>query len=82
MYSGQWTGVFDRSSSTWKVQGQVVSGWELKMVELLRERKEGSKGGRERGKEGGGREKRIIISRSWYKQAFYSTKSSLMERQF
>lgn len=52
MYSGQWTGVFNRSYNTWKVQGQVVSEWRLKVVELLRGRKEGSEGRREGGREG------------------------------
>jgi len=61
MYSGQWTGIFNRSSNTWKVQGQVVSEWRLKVVELLRGRKGGSEGGREGEREGGrerGREKK------------------------
>ena len=53
MYSGQWTGVFNRFSNTWKVQGQVVSEWRLKVVELLRGRKEGCEGGREGEREGG-----------------------------
>ena len=58
MYAGQWTGVFNRSSNTWKVQGQVVSGLGLKVVELLRGRKEESEGGREG--EGEGEERWLV----------------------
>lgn len=62
MYSGQWTEVFNRSSNTWKVQGQVFLSGEVESGRGFAEggRKGVKEGGREgRRKRGGGRRKMV-----------------------